>query len=310
MDANSDRRSPASPIGSIPRDEAESVGLVCNEVWGGNRTFYGPIELPGIRGVLFSQPCDGARGGDVHYLSVCGSGLISRICLADVTGHGESVAAVSETMHALLRRSVNRMDERKVLRRLNLRLSSLPGDTFTTAAALTYFPPTRRLSVSYAGHEPAWHYEESRRCWSRLQTDRREGLFDIALAVEPRTRYTRRVQRVRIGDRLLMITDGVLETPNEAGDLFGPQRLATVLEASRGLGAQEEAAEIIAALREHAGDAPLHHDDVSLVLLEFVENLESPAFWLALKNRLFRRSPMTVRAEGATRAGVHGATGA
>jgi serine phosphatase RsbU (regulator of sigma subunit) len=106
--------------GTATPDGSESVGLVCNEVWGGNRAFYGPVELPGLRGVLYSQASDGTRGGDVHYLSVCGSGLISRACLADVTGHGESVAAISETMHDLLRRSVNRMDERKVLQRLNV----------------------------------------------------------------------------------------------------------------------------------------------------------------------------------------------
>ena len=34
---------------------------------------------------------------------VCGSGLVSRACLADVTGHGESVAVISQTMHDLLR---------------------------------------------------------------------------------------------------------------------------------------------------------------------------------------------------------------
>jgi hypothetical protein len=70
------------PIGAVPRSDGESMVLVCNEVWGGNRTFHGPIELPGLRGVLFSQPCEGGRGGDVHYLSVCGSGLVSRALLA------------------------------------------------------------------------------------------------------------------------------------------------------------------------------------------------------------------------------------
>ena len=45
----------ALPIGLSPRTSGESVGLVCNEFWGGNRIFYGPIELPGIRGVLFSN---------------------------------------------------------------------------------------------------------------------------------------------------------------------------------------------------------------------------------------------------------------
>ena len=255
------------PIGADPRSDGESIGLVCNEVWGGNRTFQGPIELPGLRGVLFSQPCEGGRGGDVHYLSVCGSGLISRACLADVTGHGESVAAISQTMHDLLRRSVNRLDERKVLRRLNLSLSKLDDGSFTTAAALTYFPPTRRLSISYAGHEPAWYYDGARQHWSRMETAQRKGLFDIVLAAHPKTRYTRRVRRVAIGDRLLMITDGVLEAPNAAGELFGRERLASVLQTAHDLTPQALIPAIIEELREHTNGTPLHHDDVSILVL-------------------------------------------
>jgi serine phosphatase RsbU (regulator of sigma subunit) len=278
----------ASAVGVAPRARDESAELVCNEVWGGNRNFYGPVELPGMRGVLLSQPCVGARGGDVHYLSVCGSGLVSRACLADVTGHGERVAAVGESMHDLLRRSVNRMDQRKVLRRLNLRLLGLAGDSFTTASVLTYFPPTRRLSISYAGHEPAWYYSVSDHRWSRLETPSRRGLFDVALGVEPRTRYTHCVRRVTVGDRLLMVTDGVLETPNDRDELFGRERLDDFLNGSRDHEPQSLVQGIMTELRKHARGALLEHDDVSLLLIEFVDNMKSSALWTVLQNRLFR----------------------
>jgi sigma-B regulation protein RsbU (phosphoserine phosphatase) len=195
-------------------------------------------------------------------------------------------------MHELLQRSVNRMDQRKVLRRLNLRLSKLASGAFTTAAALTYVPPTRRLSISYAGHEPAWYYDASNQRWSQLDVVHRRGLrglVDIPLAVEPKTRYTRRVRRVAVGDRLLMITDGVLEAPNEAGGHFGRKGLLSVLETAENRTPEALVRAIIERLREHTSGAPLHHDDVSLLMIEFVNNLESPALWTALQNRLFRR---------------------
>ena len=50
--------------------------LVCSEIWGGNRPVSTPVDLPGMRGVLYSEPADGRKGGDVHYLSVCGSGVL------------------------------------------------------------------------------------------------------------------------------------------------------------------------------------------------------------------------------------------
>ena len=146
-------------------DGSESVGLVCNEVWGGNRAFYGPVERPGLRGVLFSQASDGTRGGDVHYLSVCGSGLISRACLADVTGHGESVAAISQTMHDLLRRSVTARREGLLISRWpssRRRATRAASDAWHLAIACSYSPtvswkrPTRLASYLVASVWPRY----------------------------------------------------------------------------------------------------------------------------------------------------------
>ncbi|MBN2560424.1 MAG: serine/threonine-protein phosphatase [Phycisphaerae bacterium] len=199
------------------------------------------------------------------------------------------MAAVSQSMHELLRRSVNRMDERKVLQRLNRRLSELGDGALTTASMLTYFPPTHRLSISYAGHEPAWYYEASRQHWSRLERVEKRGLFDIVLAAEPKARYTRRLRRTAVGDRLLMITDGVLETPNEAGELFGRERVADVLQTAHDRSTQALVTAIIEELGEHTNGKPLHHDDVSILMLEFVDNLKGSALRTALRNRLFGR---------------------
>ncbi|MCB9850240.1 MAG: SpoIIE family protein phosphatase [Phycisphaerales bacterium] len=106
--------------------------------------------------------------------------------------------------------------------------------------------------------------------------------------MEPRTRYSRRVQRVSEGDRLLIFTDGVLEAPNGAGQLFGRERLRAVLNSVGDRSPDGIVGAIIAALREHMHDAPLHHDDVSIVLLEFVNNLKASPFWTAVQNRILR----------------------
>ena len=140
----------------------------CGEVRGGNDPIHEQVELPGLRGVLYSSPCGGGRGGDVHYLSVCGSGLLSRLCLADVAGHGETVEAVGREMHAQLLRSVDLVDQRRVLTALDERLVGSGLRAQTTAALATYYPPSRRLSVSYAGHPPGWIYRVATRGWTPL----------------------------------------------------------------------------------------------------------------------------------------------
>ena len=56
----------------------------------------------------------------------------------------------------------------------------------TTAAVLTYYPPGRRLTVSYAGHPRGWWYRADHREWQRLEAgDAAPGagpLVDLPLA--------------------------------------------------------------------------------------------------------------------------------
>ncbi len=295
MSAFSDTAQPlAAPDAALPAT-AEAVDgsthrFACHEVWGGNRSIQSPVELPGIRGYIYSQPVVGARGGDVHYLSVCGSGLMSRVCLADVVGHGEAVAEISSLMHQKLRRSMNRTDQRSMLSDLNATLYEQGIDAMTTAAACTYLPPTRRLSVSYAGHEPAWYYSVAQQKWDRLSIEHpRKGLFDIALAVEKGVRYSRRKVRVRTGDRIVFFTDGLLETKNPQDEQFGSARLKAALEASTKKSCKQLAANVIEAVQSFAANPETIDDDMTIIALEFVDNLQSSAFWHLIRHRLFSR---------------------
>jgi serine phosphatase RsbU (regulator of sigma subunit) len=271
--------------------------FTCAEVWGGNRPVQGVVDTPGIRGCVYSQPCAGGRGGDIHYVSICGSGLISRLCLADVVGHGEKVAQVSGEIHDLLRRYMNNTDQRRVLAELNRRLTADELGSLTTAAVATYVHPTRSLSVSYAGHPPAWLYRHEGRAWTRLQLEddreRRKGLLNLPLSVENTTRFTRRKVRVRNGDRLLLVTDGVLEAP-EAGNvqrLYGDERLERLLSENQDADVNALVETVVQAIQAHTRDAGLTHDDVTLLLVEFVPGPRAGGLWLGLKNRVFGRRP-------------------
>lgn len=266
--------------------------FVCAEVWGGNRPINSSLKLPGIVGHVYSHPCEGGRGGDIHYVSICSSGLTSRLCLADVAGHGAAVAKVSGEIHRLLRKYMNNHDETRVLADLNRRLMDSTAKTMTTAVSVGYLPPLRLLSVSYAGHPPGWLYRKSEDRWSRLEvastgrTDQRP--MDLPLAIDETTAYSRRRMRMGVGDRLVLVTDGVLEAPGSGGELFGEARLAGVLDEHRGLGADALAEQIVAAVVEHTGDAHLSHDDVTLLVAEFRAGPRAFGVWEILKNRVLR----------------------
>lgn len=285
----------------IPRPAALTPvpEFICAEIWGGNRPVDAPIDLPGLRGWLFSHPCDGGRGGDIHYISICSSALISRMCIADVAGHGAAISRVSEEIHRLLRRYMNNFDERRVLRDLNERLAAGGNGTMTTAVTASYFPPLRSLTLSYAGHPPAWFYTRSLDAWTRLPPWSAEHhdrhLLDLPLAVDIHTLYTRRKVRVHYGDRLLIVTDGVLEAPDPAGRLYGDARLEQLLADERHTEVGSLATRIVKSVVAHTRDPNLPHDDVTLLLLEITRGPRAFGVWHMMKNRLLGRRPRTHR---------------
>ncbi|MHC4420564.1 MAG: PP2C family protein-serine/threonine phosphatase [Planctomycetota bacterium] len=278
----------SQPVASSP------PRIQCAEIWGGNHTTHTPVSLPGLDGVLFSQSCSGGHGGDLHYLSICGSGLLSRICIADVVGHGQRVAAVGRETHALLRRHTNWPDHRRMLRLLNRSLERRGLDAMTTAAVLTYFPPSRRLSFSYAGHPPGWFYSVTANAWRRLMLDddpKAEDtgvLQDVPLGVSSDATFSRSRRRVKVGDRLLLVTDGVLEATDASGRNFGRERTQQVLDEHRHRDLPEISEALLGALAHHCETGRFVHDDVSYLLLEFTQPPAGPALWHVVRNRVLR----------------------
>ncbi len=270
---------------------APPTGFACGEVRGGNGTIHAQVALPGLRGVLYSRPCAGATGGDIHYLSVCGSGLMARVCLADVAGHGSAVAAVGTEMHAHLRRSVDVIDERKVLARLNRRLNEGGLSVMTTAVLATYYPPRRRLTVSYAGHPTGWLSRADTGAWTPLRgpvPPQKPGLFDLPMGIGFTPTYSRHRFRVSPGDRMLLFTDGVLETTSPDDRPFDAHGIENVLNGATG-SSDDLGRLLLAALHRHAASDELAHDDVTFLLAEFVEGPPGPALWHVFKNRVLRQ---------------------
>jgi sigma-B regulation protein RsbU (phosphoserine phosphatase) len=268
---------------------ATPATFTCGEVRGGNGDTFGPVAVPGVRGLLHSSASGATRGGDVHYVSVCGSGLVSRVALADVAGHGETVAVVGAEMYAHLQRSVDLLDERRVLRDLDARLAALEGRAITTAAMFTYYAPGRRLTWAYAGHPPGWILRRDGAGWRPLETEDPRpgaGFVGLPLGTGFGSRYVRGRTRVAEGDRVLLVTDGVLEAPSPDGEEFGRPGVERLLAAHATADTAVVADALLAALRAHVGRQQFVHDDVSFFVGEFVEGPRGPALWHVLRNRL------------------------
>ena len=138
--------------------------MSCMEVWGGSQLTTRRVEMGGLDAWVYSKPFGEAqRGGDVYYASSCATGRITRLLLADVAGHGNTVASTAANLRTLMRRFVNRLDQTEFVRLLNQQFTALSEvGTFATAVVATFFAPTQRLIVCNAGHPRPLLYQAAK----------------------------------------------------------------------------------------------------------------------------------------------------
>ena len=139
--------------------------LQCMEIIGGNRALRQTIAAPGLEIWIDSRPLElGAGGGDIHYVSTCAGGYVTRLALADIAGHGKSADGLAIVLRDLMRKYINTLDPTRFARTLNRELAAATeSECFATALLLTYFAPTRHLIICNAGHVHPLRYS-ARRC--------------------------------------------------------------------------------------------------------------------------------------------------
>jgi phosphoserine phosphatase RsbU/P len=225
---------------SVTRDYAVSHhALTCREVWASNRNVAHTVELPGLQGWIYSAPLElGYDGGDLHYLSACDYGVLSRVVLADVSGHGRSIAAVAEELLRLVRAHMNRLEQSALLLDLSASLSSVEsndGATFATALVVGFDSTCSELTTTNAGHPPPLRYRAAHRQWELLRNPDASGParpVGMPIGLEFPTTYEDLVVNFGADDLLICYTDGISDATNDKGVVLGVDGL---LELARGL---------------------------------------------------------------------------
>src|SRR5271163_2799662 len=144
--------------------------MQCMEVWSGSQLTTRGVAFGGLDAWVYSKPYGQAHsGGDIYYASSCATGRITRLLLADVAGHGISVASTAADLRTLMRRFVNCLDQTEFVRLLNQQFTALGKDgAFATAVVATFFEPSRRMTVCNAGHPRPLLYRAARKQWDFL----------------------------------------------------------------------------------------------------------------------------------------------
>lgn len=211
-------------------DESEKPHvLVCNEVWGGNRRVIRTVRLPSLVAWVASVPInEGEGGGDLHYMSLCDHDMISRVALADVSGHGRDVNAVTQTLRKLMRKNINAWDQADFMRGLNDTFGQGGNDKYATAIVLSFHRVTGRLAFSNAGHLPPLWYHAAQRAWGWLEegTDpQAKKVSGLPVGLIPGNDYRQSVVTLKPSDFLVLYTDGITDAENGTGQDLGREQL-------------------------------------------------------------------------------------
>jgi phosphoserine phosphatase RsbU/P len=231
---------PDAPNPPTPMPAPGPHTMRCLEVWGGNQAVDNGVVMAGLDAWLYSRPYRGdAAGGDIHYVSSCAAGMVTRVLVADVSGHGETVAETAANLRELMRRYVNFIDQSRFVQELNAEFGALSqAGGFATAVVGTYLAPDEELQLCNAGHpRPLW-YRAKTRMWQLMKQGESgsAGPANTPLGVVEGACYEPMRVRLATGDVVVLYTDSLIEARDASGRQLGEEGL---LEVARGLDARD-----------------------------------------------------------------------
>ena len=250
--------------------------LKCAETWASSQSDVNTAQLPGLRVWVYSRVFGaGDAGGDVHYISVCPSCIVSRVALADVSGHGLAVESMSTKLRELMQKYLAALDQSRLMSDLNEAVrQELDGVHYATMVAIGFHSRRGLLAMTNAGHPPPLWYRANRGDWEWLEPDpQRAGPRSrnrgTPLGLLPNISYPRMMVKLKPGDLIVLYSDGISEATNPDGQELGRDQLMTLARALRSTSAETFGLQLVDAINEFRGDrAP--DDDETIIVLQCV----------------------------------------
>jgi phosphoserine phosphatase RsbU/P len=216
-------------------------------------------EVPGLRLTGVYLPMS-AVAGDFYDVIVRPDATVV-VIVADVSGHGVPAALVASMVKVAFAAEAERESRPgAILEGINRTLIGKFDRAYVTACCVAIDAAGTTLSYAAAGHPPAM----LRR---RNGTVERNDTGGFALTLLPAATYPTANIPFLPGDRLLLFTDGVLESARPGRDeFFGDAELERVVRTLKGSASATDV--VLAAHRQWIGPETPLSDDVTMVAIE------------------------------------------
>lgn len=204
--------------------------------------------------------------------------MVSRIALADVSGHGRAVAALSDKLRELMNKYLTAVEQVGFMRDLNESvLVELDGVHYATMVAMGFHHRRGLLVMTNAGHPPALWYRAPRNEWAWLEaSDERRGTRGTPLGLLPKVSYDRMILRPEPGDVFVLYSDAVSEATNRDGTELGREGLLSTVCSLDCTSAAWFGMQLVDALHAFRGGR-VPGDDETIIVLRRLPDTLSPA---------------------------------
>lgn len=230
------------------------------------------LQHPAIKTAWRYQPCDELGGDALGFELIDDRYLVAY--LLDVSGHGVPAALLSYSASqslasaaglTVVRRGsdLEIVSPREVARALNDRFGmDGTGGRFFTMCYATLDLTTGQMEYVCAGHQPPLLYRGGK----RVEMGETHGFPIGIVAGEGYDCSTIQLER---GDRIYLHSDGLNEQLNADDEMFGDDRVRTILAGSLDKDAGDAIDELLAAIDAWGGGT--FHDDTSVASIDWVE---------------------------------------
>lgn len=244
-----------------------------------------PVEDPIVDGLDIagrSEFCD-ETGGDYYDYIQDGetpSGRV-RIVIGDVAGHGISSALLMSGVRASFRqRHAVAGTIEEVVTDVNRQVSQDVGESgrFMTLFCLEIDGEHSHARWVRAGHEPGLLYRSKENQFLELKG---EG---IPLGIDRSSRFREMaMEQLEPGDIFMLGTDGLWETINATGEMFGKARLKALVRDYQNESAKTILSTIFSSIQSYRGNEP-SNDDMTLIVIKVISTRKHSGPLLAEKN--------------------------
>ena len=203
-------------------------------------------------------------GGDYYDVVDYGDGKVG-LLIADVSGHGASAALIVSMIKTII---ISHLDEqpdpKSMVELLNIRLlSMIPEDRYFTIFLGILDLKTGMMTYARAGHPYPLLMRKSSREVIRL--DCRGDVVGLF----PDITVEKGEIQMEKGDRLFTYSDGLFEIANDAGQMFGLDKLHEELEKNFDMDGDSLVKYLISTTRIFSGHQSIE-DDVAVLMAEII----------------------------------------